>query len=114
MIRQPHAAQAVSELVTQDLVRVSVGIEHIDDLRDAFTAFLERVPFYGACVLCADDPEVRSLAARLDRKVVTYGLAEGADVRGEPMGEPGSVNAALPTETTGGSNTQTQQTGGTN
>ena len=87
-------------LVPTIAVVTNVDHEHVDfypdfdDLRNAFMSFLERVPFYGACVLCADDPEVRSLAARLDRKVVTYGLGDGAEVRGEPLDEPGTVNAA--------------------
>ena len=57
----------------------------LDSLREAFTAFLARVPFYGACVLCLDDPEVRALLPHLDRQVVTYGLAPEADVRAEPL-----------------------------
>ncbi len=57
----------------------------LDSLRQAFTAFLAKVPFYGACVLCLDDPEVRALLPHLDRQVVTYGLAPEAEVRAEPL-----------------------------
>ena len=75
-------------------VVTNIDLEHVDfypdldALRDAFKIFLQRVPFYGACILCVDDPEVRALVPCLDRKVVTYGLAEGADVRGEPIPDP--------------------------
>jgi UDP-N-acetylmuramate--alanine ligase len=71
-------------------VVTNVDLEHVDHypdldtLRDAFAAFLERVPFYGTCVLCADDPEVRALVPRLDRKVITYGVSPDATVRGVP------------------------------
>ncbi len=71
-------------------VVTNVDYEHIDfypdmaALRSAFAEFLQRVPFYGACVLCVDDPEVRALLPHLDRKVVTYGLSEGAEVRVDP------------------------------
>jgi len=42
------------------------------------------VPFYGAALLCVDHPEVQSIIPRLrDRRVVTYGFAAQADVRGE-------------------------------
>jgi len=65
----------------------------LDSLREAFAAFLARVPFYGTCVLCADDPEVRALAARLDRKVIFYGLDAEADIRAVP--DPGAREAAV-------------------
>jgi len=68
-------------------VVTNIDLEHVDyypdleSLRTAFVDFLDRVPFYGACVLCDDDPEVRALAARVDRKVVSYGFGEQADIR---------------------------------
>ena len=72
-------------------VAVVTNIDHehvdhypdLDSLRAAFGDFLARVPFYGTAVLCADDPEVRRLAATLDRRVVTYGLAREAAVRAD-------------------------------
>ena len=57
----------------------------LDSLRQAFAAFLAKVPFYGTCVLCLDDPEVRALVPRIDRRIVTYGLAPEADVRAEDV-----------------------------
>ena len=77
-------------LVPTVAVVTNIDHEHVDfypemdDLRAAFRAFLARVPFYGACVLCLDDPEVRALIPHLERKVITYGLGADADVRGVP------------------------------
>jgi UDP-N-acetylmuramate--alanine ligase len=73
-------------------VAVVTNIDHehvdfypdMDALRAAFAEFLQLVPFYGACVLCVDDPEVRSLLTHLDRKVITYGLSDEAEVRSDP------------------------------
>ncbi|MFY9552505.1 MAG: UDP-N-acetylmuramate--L-alanine ligase [Thermoanaerobaculia bacterium] len=50
----------------------------LDDIRDAFAAFANRVPFYGAVVLCADDPGARSLIPRIKRRLVTYGESPDA------------------------------------
>jgi UDP-N-acetylmuramate--alanine ligase len=67
-------------------VVTNIDLEHVDyytdldSLRQAFATFLERVPFYGACVLCVDDPEVRALAPQVARKVLTYGLGIAADI----------------------------------
>ncbi|PCI63776.1 MAG: UDP-N-acetylmuramate--L-alanine ligase [Kordiimonadales bacterium] len=50
--------------------------------KEAFRTFLERVPFYGAAILCVDHPEVQALIAHIqNRKFVTYGLSAQADVR---------------------------------
>lgn len=50
--------------------------------RQAFKSFLDRVPFYGAAILCIDHPEVQSLIPDLrDRRVITYGLSPLADVQ---------------------------------
>jgi UDP-N-acetylmuramate--alanine ligase len=54
-----------------------------DNLVDAFVAFGNKVPFYGAVIACADDSAVASLIPRLTRRVITYGFSEEADVRGE-------------------------------
>jgi UDP-N-acetylmuramate--alanine ligase len=48
-------------------------------LKSAFVEFLHRMPFYGAAILCGDDPGVRSIIPMVSRPVVTYGL--GADVQ---------------------------------
>jgi len=50
-------------------------------LRQAFVDFLHRMPFYGAAIVCGDDPGVRAIADTLSRPVVRYGLGPGMHVR---------------------------------
>jgi UDP-N-acetylmuramate--alanine ligase len=50
-------------------------------LKAAFVEFVHRMPFYGAAILCADDPGVRSIIPMISRPIVTYGLDEGVMVR---------------------------------
>ena len=50
-------------------------------LRAAFVDFLHRMPFYGAAIVCADDPGVRAVMPMLSRPIVGYGLGEDASVR---------------------------------
>lgn len=59
----------------------------VEELQDAFTAFANRVPFYGSVVMCADDPGLMAIRPRLTRRVVTYSLdtARDADVAGEGL-----------------------------
>ena len=61
-------------------VITNVDREHLDHygdfdrLADAFVAFANKVPFYGAVIACADDPALAALLPRMTRRVVTYGL----------------------------------------
>ncbi|MDR1996617.1 UDP-N-acetylmuramate--L-alanine ligase [Azonexus sp.] len=43
-------------------------------LKGAFADFLNRLPFYGVAVLCADDPNVRAIMPQVSKQIVTYGL----------------------------------------
>ena len=59
--------------------------EHMDfygtmeNLKNAFLEFLNRIPFYGAAVLCLDDHNIQSLIPKLEKRYVTYGLTSQAD-----------------------------------
>jgi UDP-N-acetylmuramate--alanine ligase len=68
-------------------VVTTVDAEHLDHYPDldaivaAFLAFANKVPFYGAVVVCLDDPNLQRMIPRMmDKRVVTYGLEAGADV----------------------------------
>ena len=70
-------------------VVTNIDPEHLDHYGDferakaAYAEFIENVPFYGAALLCLDHPEVQALIPRVrDRRIVTYGFAASADVRG--------------------------------
>ena len=67
-------------------VVTNIDADHMDTyghdfakLKSAFVEFLHRMPFYGAAVLCGDDPGVRSIVPMVSRPVVSYGF--GADVQ---------------------------------
>jgi UDP-N-acetylmuramate--alanine ligase len=52
----------------------------LDDIQSAFLSFINKVPFYGAAILCVDEPVVQSLIPQVKRRIVTYGTAATADV----------------------------------
>ena len=78
-------------------VVTNVDYDHIDHygtqdaIDDAFVAFMNKVPFYGMNVICADDPGVRRLIPRIKRPFVTYGFGRDCRIRGEIL-ECGAVN----------------------
>jgi UDP-N-acetylmuramate--alanine ligase len=72
-------------------VVTNIDREHLDHYRDlddiaaAFVSFMNKVPFYGTVVACVDAPWrdlIQTLLPQLRRRVVTYGIEEGADVQG--------------------------------
>jgi UDP-N-acetylmuramate--alanine ligase len=52
-------------------------------LKKAFVDFLQRLPFYGVAVLCADDANVREIMPQVSKQIVTYGLDPAANVHAE-------------------------------
>ena len=67
-------------------VVTNIDREHLDtyrdlaDIQEAFLGFVNKVPFYGAAVLCLDDGPVQDILPRVERRVVTYGLSPQAHV----------------------------------
>ncbi len=84
--------QPVVALVTNiDRDHLDAYEQSFDNLRKAFLEFLHHLPFYGAAVLCLDDPVVAEMLSSVTRAVVTYGLAEQADVRATDVRQQGRM-----------------------
>jgi UDP-N-acetylmuramate--alanine ligase len=69
-------------------VVTNIDADHMDTyghdltrLKGAFVEFLHRMPFYGAAVLCGDDPGVRSIIPMISRPIINYGFGPDAQVR---------------------------------
>ena len=54
--------------------------KNIDELKAAFLSFVNKVPFYGISILCADNKHVKDLLPKVQRRFITYGLGEGTDL----------------------------------
>src|ERR671938_694255 len=67
-------------------VVTNIDREHMDayadmtDVRKSFADFVNKVPFYGASVLCLDDPHVQAVIPEVVRRRITYGLSAQADI----------------------------------
>jgi len=69
-------------------VVTNIDADHMDTyghdfgrLKQAFVEFLHRMPFYGAAVVCIDDPAIRGLLPTIARPITSYGLSEDAQIR---------------------------------
>ena len=52
----------------------------LDDIRAAFIEFVNKVPFYGAVILCVADENVQSILPSVRRRMVTYGRSAQAQI----------------------------------
>ncbi|MFK7844253.1 MAG: UDP-N-acetylmuramate--L-alanine ligase [Rhodothermales bacterium] len=57
--------------------------EDLDDIKGAFIEYANRVPFFGAAIVCLDDPNVQSIISHIDRRIRTYGTSRQAEIRAE-------------------------------
>ena len=77
-----------SFLMLDPMIAVVTNIdrEHMDyyhdmeDVRKCFADFVNKVPFYGAAVLCLDDPHVQAVIPKVERRRITYGMSAQADI----------------------------------
>ena len=67
-------------------VVTNIDREHLDHypsleaIREAFIEFVNKVPFYGAAIVCLDDPNVQTILPAIRRRTVTYGTSAQAEV----------------------------------
>jgi UDP-N-acetylmuramate--alanine ligase len=73
-------------------VVTNIDADHMDTyqqdfgrLKQAFLQFLQNLPFYGAAVLCTDEPHLRELLPDVTKPVLTYGTSDDASVRAEAI-----------------------------
>lgn len=70
-------------------------LDHYDDIEDimnAFVKFANIVPFYGATILCQDDPHGYAIIPRITRRLITYGMQDGADYCGHDWNFEGGIS----------------------
>lgn len=67
-------------------VVTNIDREHLDhyasieEIRDAFRDFVNKVPFYGAVILCLDDENVQQILPSINRRTITYGTSAQVDL----------------------------------
>ena len=57
----------------------------IEEIKEAFHQFLNKIPFFGLAVLCLDHPNIQSLIPKLKKRFTTYGLTTQADFQAKEI-----------------------------
>jgi UDP-N-acetylmuramate--alanine ligase len=72
-------------------VVTTIDAEHLDhygtleNIKHDFLQFINKVPFYGAAVLCLDQENIQALIPQVERRYITYGLNTQADLTAEQI-----------------------------
>jgi len=67
-------------------VVTNIDFEHldfyssIDEIKSLFVEFIDKIPFYGAAILCLDDPNVAAILPEIKKRILTYGLTSQANI----------------------------------
>src|SRR6476619_2250501 len=58
----------------------------LDAIRSAFIEFVNKIPFYGAAIVCLDDPNVQGILPEIRRRTITYGTSSQSDLEAIDIG----------------------------
>ncbi len=67
-------------------VITNIDLEHLDfyhgldDIKKVFLEFIEKIPFYGAAIICLDNQNIVDLLPDIKKRLITYGLTSQADL----------------------------------
>ena len=76
-----HLQPVVAVVTNIDVDHMETYNHDFSGLKRTFIDFLQRLPFYGAAVVCLDDPGVSEIIPLVSRRLITYGLRSDADIR---------------------------------
>jgi UDP-N-acetylmuramate--alanine ligase len=68
-------------------VITNIDTEHLDcykdlaEIKDTFVSFANKAPFFGAVIVCLDEPSLQEILPRISRRIITYGFTPQAEVR---------------------------------
>ncbi|MFN2366846.1 MAG: UDP-N-acetylmuramate--L-alanine ligase [Desulfurivibrionaceae bacterium] len=67
-------------------VVTNIDLEHLDyyrdlnEIKETFLQFISKIPFYGAAIICIDDPNIAEIFQYIDKRVITYGMTAQAEI----------------------------------
>jgi UDP-N-acetylmuramate--alanine ligase len=76
-------------------VITNIDLEHldyykdIDEIKETFLQFIGKIPFYGAAIICIDDPNIADILQYIDKRVITYGMTAQAEVHAREISTDG-------------------------
>ncbi len=57
----------------------------LDDIKEVFLNFIDKIPFYGLAVLCLDNEPIQDLIPKIQKRFTTYGMSNQADFQAKEV-----------------------------
>ena len=71
----------ISAITNIDTDHMETYGNSFERLKQTFIQFVHKLPFYGLVIVCIDDPVIREISAKFNRRMVTFGLSDGAQIQ---------------------------------
>lgn len=74
------------KLTPEIAIITNIDSDHMDyyksfeNLKKAFLDFAQKVPFYGICIVCGDDPKIRETFEHFSKRILFYGFDDKNDL----------------------------------
>jgi len=82
-------------------VVTNIDADHLDfysginEIKDTFAEFINKIPFYGLAVLCLDSENVAAIIPRMKKRFISYGLSRQADFRASDIRLSGNTTSFI-------------------
>ena len=57
----------------------------IEEIKDAFVSFINKIPFYGVAIVCLENEHLQAILPRIEKRTLTYGLSPQADLSAQDI-----------------------------
>ncbi len=71
----------ISVITNIDMDHMETYGNNFEQLKQTFVQFIHKLPFYGLAIVCCDDPVIREITDKFNRRTLSYGLCDGAEIQ---------------------------------
>jgi len=71
----------IAAITNIDVDHMETYGNNFETLKQTFVQFVHKLPFYGLVIVCCDDPVIREISDKFNRRTLTYGLSDGAEIQ---------------------------------
>ena len=85
VVEADEAYGSIKKLSPTIAVVTTIDNDHLDyyhtmdEIKRTFLDFINKVPFYGAAILCLDQANIQELIPKVEKRFITYGIETRAD-----------------------------------
>ena len=71
----------IAAITNIDVDHMETYGNNFETLKQTFVQFVHKLPFYGLVIVCCDDPVLREISDKFNRRTLTYGFSDGSEIQ---------------------------------